>query len=394
MTGAQVNGTEVNGAQVNGARAHTAGPGAAQLPRAAQTFTAAQTLTAQQAVELAVVERSGFVESRHLGAAVLMDPDGTVVCRLGAVEAPVFVRSALKPLQAVASLRAGARVEGASAALATASHRSEQRHIDTVEAMLASAGLDESALRCPASPPAHGATRFARREAGHELSRLHFNCSGKHAAFLMAAVAGGHTTEDYLAPDHPVQREVARVVEEFAGAPSAAVGTDGCGAPVHALPLTGLARAIGRFARGESPETRTLMDGVLAHPWGIQGEGRSNTVVIERLGIFAKGGAEGVLVLATPEGWSLALKCLDGSDRPAELAGLNLLAAAGAVDPQAAAEALVAVVPAVTGGSGEGGATVRAGAVHPGAGLVEALDVLGAKPLGAKPLGVPGGWAR
>ncbi|WP_291795248.1 asparaginase [Brevibacterium sp.] len=381
--GAQASGTwaEASGAGAENSGAGMEASGASSGGASAQGVNGPHTFTAAQAAELAVVERSGFIESRHLGAAVVLDPSGRVATSMGAVEEPVFVRSSLKPLQAVASLRMGARVEGASAALATASHKSEQRHIDTVAAMLASAGLDEHALRCPSAPPAHGATRVARREAGQEFSRLHFNCSGKHAAFLMAAVAGGHSTEDYLDPAHPVQQEVARVVEEFSGAPSAAVGTDGCGAPVHALPLTGLARAIGRFAVGDTPETRTLMDGVLAHPWGIQGEGHPNTVVIERLGIFAKGGAEGVLVLATPDGWSLALKCLDGSARPAELVGLNLLAAVGAVDRQAAAEALARVLPAVTGGSGPDGAAVPAGAVHPGAGLLAALEGLGAQPL-------------
>lgn len=328
-----------------------------------------ETFTADAAVELAVVERSGFVESRHLGSAVLLDPSGAPAASLGAVDAPVFVRSTLKPLQAIASMRMGADLTGPALGLATASHRSEQRHIDVVAGMLASAGLDESHLRCPAVAPADRATRDARTAAGEPTSRLHFNCSGKHAAFLLAAVAGGHPTDTYLDPAHPVQREVERVVEELSGVPPLAVGVDGCGAPVHALTLTALATAVSRAVSGADEHGARLMDGVVAHPWTIDGAGRPNTTVIEELGVFAKFGAEGVMVMATRTGWSVAVKCLDGSSRPTTLAALRLLTASGEVPAEDAQRVLDRLVQPVTGGIDEEGREAVVGRLRDGAAL-------------------------
>src|SRR5699024_974278 len=184
---------------------------------------------------------------------------------------------------------------------------------------------------------------------------------------------------------------VAEVVEAFASETPADVGVDGCGAPVFALSLNGLARAIGRVvSAGSSAEvgppgdgagapadawtdyteqTRTLMDAVFADPWAIEGHGRPNTTVIERLGVFAKGGAEGVIVMATKSGYSVAVKCLDGSSRATGLVALTLLQRAGAFDaganpasaPEVTDDDVAAVIAAiadpVTGGTDSEGRT-------------------------------------
>ncbi|WP_166969883.1 asparaginase [Brevibacterium atlanticum] len=346
------------------------------------------TFTPAQAAELAVVIRSGFVESRHIGSAVVLDPDGAPVIRLGAPEVPVFTRSSLKPLQAIAAMSLGAQLTGPAAALATASHKSEAGHVEVVSAMLDAADLRVDDLQCPSVHPADGAFRRELQErlraAGETetdpRSPLYFNCSGKHTAFLMAARAIGADTETYLSPDHPVQARVAEVVDTFASETPAAVGVDGCGAPVFALSLKGLARAIGRVVRADSAdagewtayedEARTLMDAVFTDPWAVEGHGRPNTTVIERLGIFAKGGAEGVIVMATRSGYSVAVKCLDGSSRATGLVALTLLDRAGAFDGDrafdgdgAAASAeeptatIAAITDPVTGGTDSEGRT-------------------------------------
>lgn len=328
-----------------------------------------QTFTADQSVELAVVERSGFVESRHLGSAVLTGPDGQVLRALGAVEAPVFVRSALKPLQAIASMRLGAVLTGTSAGLASASHVAELGHIHTVEQMLASVGLDESILGCPAVPTRNPEAATAEHEIGRDLSRLHFNCSGKHAGFVLGQLAVGQDPSAYLDPGSAVQREVVRVVEEYTGAPIAFTGVDGCGAPCHAVSLVQLARGVAQVASGRTEQDRTLTQALLAEPWTIQGHDQPNSVVIDKLGIIAKGGAEGVLVLATPSGHGVAVKCLDGSGRATTMIGLELLIAAGLVDEDAARAVIEQTSEHITGGSDSQGYAVTVGAVRPGAGL-------------------------
>lgn len=348
------------------------------------------TFVSADAAELAFVERSGFVESRHIGSAVVLDPDGSPLISLGAPDAPVFTRSSLKPLQAIAAMSRAEQVTGTWAALATASHKCEAGHAEAVAGMLGSVGLSPADLHCPSAHPADGAFRRSLQEAGGDpKSALYFNCSGKHAAFLMAATAIGATTTNYLQPTHPVQAKVAEVVETFASESPAAVGTDGCGAPVFALSLVGLARAIGRVVRlgsadpatadanpmttsaaepyaSYASEARTLMDAVFAEPWAIEGHGKPNTTVIDRLGVFAKGGAEGVIVMATKSGYSVALKCLDGSSRATGLVALTLLQKAGAlpdVDDELLDEVSAAITGPVTGGIDSEGRTAVVGRV-------------------------------
>lgn len=339
-------------------------------------MTATETFLPADAVEIAVVERSGFVESRHVGAGVVLSPDGTPLASFGDVDSPVFVRSCLKPLQAIATMRLGAPLAGPAAVLATASHRAQQEHIDVVEQMLASVGLGEHALRCPSVAPAHSETRMSRRAAGNEISALHFNCSGKHAAFLIAARLGDHDLESYLNPNHPVQREVDAVVREYAGVPADAIGVDGCGAPVYGLPITALARAIGRVSSRSTDEATRLMDAVLADPWGIEGHGRPNTVTIERLGVFAKFGAEGVMVMGTQDGHSVAVKCLDGSSRATTLVALELLMAADVVDVREALGVLSDLEEPVTGGIGQDGKPAVVGQIRAGSGIQDVLASL------------------
>jgi L-asparaginase II len=286
-------------------------------------------------VELAVLERSGEIESRHLGAAVLVDADGSILDALGDPSALIYPRSAVKPLQATAVLGTGLALEGEQLVLAAASHAGTPAHVAVVERMLASAGLDESALQCPADWPLDGA---ARHDATSPR-RLTMNCSGKHASFLAAAVHAGWSTADYLDPAHPMQRIIAATIADYAGESVSHWGIDGCNAPTPVISLTGLARSIGRLAASGSP----LPAAILAYPWAIDGPGRDNTVTTEETGVIAKLGAEGVLVLATTAGQSVAVKTLDGANRARTLVALELLVRAGLV-PRERADAVIAAV--------------------------------------------------
>ena len=313
------------------------------------------TFTVDSAVELAVIERSGFIESRHIGSAIVMAADGTVVTELGDITAPVFARSTLKPLQALASMQAGVPLRGAQVAVACGSHTGSLDHMDVVEGMLKAAGVKESQLQCPAVWPRDETAWewLVRSERGK--SRLAFNCSGKHAAFLWACTENGWDTRSYLEPNHPLQQRVRSVIEEYSGERVAHLGIDGCGAPVAAVSLTGLARAYSKLAKAPGDQNSnaraaTIATSMLDYPWAVQGHGKSNTIVMDELGIIAKIGAEGVLAMATPQGVSVAIKVLDGSSRATALVGLTLLAAAGAVEIPEVSSVLEKVVKPVRGG--------------------------------------------
>jgi L-asparaginase II len=156
---------------------------------------------------------------------------------------PFFPRSANKPLQAAAMLRCGLDLDGELLALAAASHSGEDFHVDGARKILSDAGLSEDDLRCPAAWPLDAATARQVIADGQGESRIRMNCSGKHAAMLATCVQNGWPTAGYLAPEHPLQQAIRRTVTELAGEPVAATGVDGCGAPLVALTLTGLARA-------------------------------------------------------------------------------------------------------------------------------------------------------
>jgi L-asparaginase II len=295
---------------------------------------------------LAEVVRSGFTESRHRGAVAALAADGTQVIGMGGTAVPVFPRSANKPLQAVGMLRCRLDLHGELLALAAASHSGEDFHVDGVRKILSGAGLGEDSLRCPPAFPLD--LDAARRliASGGEASRIRMNCSGKHAAMLATCVQNGWPTESYLAQGHPLQQEILRTVEELAGERVTATGVDGCGAPLFALTLAGLARAFRAMvlAAPDTPERR-VAEAMLAYPAWISGTHRDERLLMDAVpGLLIKGGAEGVAGFAFTDGRAGAVKIEDGMGRgriPVVVAALRLL---GAVVPDE-----FATVP-VTGG--------------------------------------------
>ncbi|MEU3049208.1 asparaginase [Streptomyces sp. NPDC006984] len=266
---------------------------------------------------LAEVVRSGFVEGHHRGSLVVLAADGSVELAVGDPEAPVFPRSSNKPFQAAAVLRAGLDLSGERLALAAASHSGEEFHLALVRRMLDEAGLTADDLRTPPDLPLDPAEAEAYVAAGRVRDKVTMNCSGKHAAMLAACALNGWDRAGYLDPAHPLQRLVHSVVEEAAGEQVAAVGTDGCGAPLMAIGLTGLARAYRHLvlAAPDSPERR-VADAMRAHPEYVAGTRRPDTWLMRELpGSLSKMGAEAVQAVALADGRALAFKIDDGAGR-------------------------------------------------------------------------------
>jgi L-asparaginase II len=289
--------------------------------------------------ELARVVRNGFVESRHYGSVVVLDPAGDVVLAAGLPDEPVLPRSTVKPLQALATLRAGAPISGPSLAVAAGSHTGDDRHVAVVTAVLAAAGLPVDALGCPADWPEDEATRFRMIRAGQGPHRVRMNCSGKHAAMLAASAARSWPTGDgYLDPEHPVQQEVRATVAQLSGTPVTHVAVDGCGAPLFGLPLRGLATGFQALALAPAgSQEATVAEAMRTYPEYVGGwDGHPNTALMRAVpGMIAKGGAEGVLAAATRDGYAVAVKVIDGSPRATTLVALAALDAAGVPTPGA-----------------------------------------------------------
>jgi L-asparaginase II len=242
---------------------------------------------------------------------VALSADGSVVFAAGDVEAPMFARSSLKPLQTAALLEAGWQpADDAQVALACASHAGEPVHIDVVRRILASAGLDATALQNTPDLPLNVEAAHALIRAGGGKDALHQNCSGKHAAMLATCLANGWPTATYRDADHPLQLAVKSTIERLCGEPVTATAVDGCGAPLFATSLLGLARAFAVLAPSR------VADAMRAHPELVGGTGRDVTAVMRDVpGLMAKDGAEGVYAASLAGAGAAAVKVEDGGAR-------------------------------------------------------------------------------
>lgn len=284
---------------------------------------------------VAHVIRGEVVEGVHHGSVAVLDGDGGLRFHLGDVEAAFFPRSALKPVQAVAMVRAGLPLDGELLALAMGSHSGEERHLAGARRILSLAGLTEDDLGNVPDLPYDPAVRDAWVREGRPPSRLAQNCSGKHAAMLHLCRLNGWPLQDYHAPGHPLQRTIAQAVEDLTGQRIAHTTVDGCGTSLFAVSLHGLARAAARIATGApgTPEFR-VADALRGHPETASGTGRDVAELMRAVpGLIAKDGFEGVQIAALADGRAVALKIADGADRARIPVTAAALALAG-VDPR------------------------------------------------------------
>lgn len=294
---------------------------------------------------LAEVVRSDFVEARHRGSVVTLEADGSVRHVLGEVKGPIYARSANKPMQAVGMLRCGLELPPELLALVIASHSGERFHVDGVGDILRRFGLDERALRCPSSWPIAERARQEMERAEKGPDKIHMNCSGKHAGMLATCVIRGWPVAEYLHGSHPLQVELKRAIEDLTGDRIEAVGTDGCGAPLFAVSLLGLARAFRRLALAErGTAEHAVATAIRAHPYRVSGTERDEAGLILGVpGLIAKSGAEAAYAVALPDGRAVACKIEDGGQRARAVVMAAALRALGVDAPVVEAQSTAPV---------------------------------------------------
>jgi L-asparaginase II len=304
-----------------------------------------------ESVPLLQVRRGGSVESVHRGSVAVVGEDGRLLAAAGDPRWPVFLRSAAKPVQLVPFLAGGGeRRFGLSTeeiALAAASHGGEPFHTRVAAAMLARGGFTTADLHCGAHPPKHEETARALALRREEPSPLHNNCSGKHAAMLLACRLFGEDAETYYRPEHPLQKRILSVLSRLAGVPVARIGlaVDGCSVPVFRIPLWNLAllyaRLKGARVPGETPRAfaaRMRIVGAMTEaPEMVAGTGRFTTNLMRAFGggILAKEGAEGVYAVGIARSLArslsgtasvgIAVKIEDGAERGRDAVTVEVL---------------------------------------------------------------------
>lgn len=263
---------------------------------------------------LAEYVRDGVVESEHRGFLAILKADGTILKSLGDIETKIYPRSTIKCAQASAMVRHGLKLEPRLLALAQSSHSGAAMHLDGVREILASVGLDESALQCALDRPLGDGERRAWGDAAP--TRIAMNCSGKHAAMLTTCVINNWPVDSYLDATHPLQVAIKGELETLASEKITLISTDGCGAPLFLLSVIGLARAIRSITISIDPVHKSVMDAARAYPEMVGGVGRHNTEMMREVpGLFMKDGAEAVNVCSISDGRTFVFKVSDGSLR-------------------------------------------------------------------------------
>ena len=271
--------------------------------------------------------RGGVLECAHVGHICGMDGRG-IRYAVGNPEHVTFLRSAAKPFQAIPAIRRGIDerfgLTGKETAITVASHRGEPFHIEAVESILDKIGLSENALACAATYPLNPEAREAVLRANGQKRKVYHNCSGKHAGVLALCRANGYDTESYCDPNHPAQKEIVATLSMMSEVPAEriAIGVDGCGFPVFALPLSGIAKAYLKLACPDliaDAETREAVKKLTSlmnrHPEMVAGTDFICSVLLEDDNIVAKGGAKGVYGIGLKaERMAFALKVMDGSE--------------------------------------------------------------------------------
>ena len=298
---------------------------------------------------LAAVTRGALVESVHRGRLAACNSDGDILQAVGDPEAYIYPRSSAKPFQALPLVLSG----GADAfgltdrelAVACASHNAERPHLAAVRSILEKAGLTEDDLQSGAHLPMYEPEADRLIRSGEEPRPIHGNCSGKHAGMLAACVHEGYETATYRDPGHPIQRRILDLIAEVCGLreDEVLVAGDNCGVPAFALPLKSFATGIARIATGTAlPDELAgaalrIRDAMREHPFMVAGTERLDTELMGSTNLLVKGGAEAVLAVGSKEGWGMALKISDGSERAVRPAALAALGGLGVEVPKAVA---------------------------------------------------------
>lgn len=292
-------------------------------------------------VPMTEIWRGPFLESVHMGHAVVCDGSGQIVHAWGDPEAVIMPRSSSKMIQALPLIRSGAadahNLTTEQLALSCASHQGAAIHTDRVGKWLDHLELTDDAFRCGPQAPNDKDANEGLIRAHETPCQIHNNCSGKHAGFLTLTkhLKAG---PDYVDPSHPVQVACLEAFEEITGLTSPGYGIDGCSAPNYATTLHGMARAMATFAAAPdgSAEER-LRSAMMLHPELVAGEGRACTNLMRAMGgkVAVKTGAEAFFIAIIPEKkLGVALKIVDGGTRAAECAIAAILVKLGVLDAE------------------------------------------------------------
>ncbi len=266
----------------------------------------------------ATLIRGSNIESVHKIHAVITDKKGRVLMCAGNPEYRSFIRSALKPFQAIPFVSSGAAAKinnsSKSIALSCGSHSGSTLHAREAFKILWEHDIDVKNLKCPKI----------------KTSPLKHNCSGKHSAFLATCKKLNWPLDTYLKGDHPLQIEIFRIVSELLNIPMTDINAerDDCGAPTLYLKLLEMSKLYSLLSSSDNAELEQISRAMTTNPIMISDNNKFDTEIIKASHgqVIGKGGAEGIQCMCKiNEGMGVALKVEDGSRRAKHAVSLHLL---------------------------------------------------------------------
>ena len=285
-----------------------------------------------QAAELEVrLLREGIIESKHLVQAVVSDDRGRVLSVAGDSETTTFVRSALKPFQALGVTTTGVMqrydLTDKDLAIICSSHKGTIEQVRQVFNILWRADIDSSALQCPIPEG--------------KRSPLEYNCSGKHAGMLAVCQQRHWPLGTYLHRNHPVQQHIFSKIAELLRMPAEEFisAHDDCGAPTYLMQLGQMASLYARLASGSNLDMERIVRAMIHHPAMVAGNGEFDTELMRLTQgtLVSKSGAEGVQCIGRiGEGMGLAIKVMDGAKRAKHSVAIYVLKQMGWISPSVA----------------------------------------------------------
>lgn len=290
--------------------------------------------------------RGSLVDLVTTGSAVVSDADGKLLYSVGDPDGVSYARSSAKLMQAVVPVMCGAAdaygLNTQELAQIAASHSGEPIHVDTVRSILRKAQIPESALQCGAHYPFKEDVAEAMKARGEKPADVHNNCSGKHAGMLITTKYLGEDLETYYQVGHPHQKRILKTIADICGVTpeSIVIGLDGCGVPVHAMPIRQFAYGMARLGMPEKlPEpyregARRVVSAVMEHPLNASGSDRIDYKIMSRYPgkVVVKSGANGYFAGAIPgQGIGFAIKTNDGISQMRNIVLIELLSQIGVI---------------------------------------------------------------
>jgi len=279
---------------------------------------------------LANVYRGNTVESQHCGSVAVVDSEGKLIYSFGDPYFVTYLHSSAKPFQVIPLITSGAAREFGltqkEIAIISGSHNGQKIHTDTVKSILKKTGLSENNLQCGVHIPHYYTANNIIPPPGKKFTQLNHNCSGKHAGMLGLCVYFGWDIKNYRDRNHPAQRMILRAVSEICQYPEKkiGIGIDGCGVPVHAMPLYHMALGFSNLVNYNSKDDNTakayklVIDSMKKYPEMVSGEGRLDLslATASKNNILAKAGGEALSCSGIlSKGWGMAVKISDGGQR-------------------------------------------------------------------------------